>query len=263
MVQPPTLACCNFIPDVDQLRNFALTYGFQGIEWSFTRASLPVSAEEEESLLNAIESLSPLEVRYHCAFRKTDLGDVDPDRSREAMEVFHQVCQLVNKLGGKAMTIHVGLGLDSTLDLCWDRTIESLNQLGDYAQSVGIQICLENLAWGWSSRPELFEKLIRKSGLWGTLDLGHAFVSQSVRSQQYELADFLIPHPKQILSAHIYHEELNDQHLPPLHLADIRSRLDLLRDLPDCRWWVLELREEKDLLQTLAIIREYTFSNYS
>jgi len=260
---PPKLVCCNFITDLSELKSFAETHGFQGIEWSFTRATLPQSPEAEAELIESIATLAPMEIRYHCAFRNTDLGDVSLERSREAGRVFRQVCRLVSKLGGKVITIHVGLGLDSTLDLSWDNTLNSLNHLGGYAQSLGIQICLENLAWGWSSRPELFEKLIRKSGVWATLDLGHAFVSHSILSQQYDFADFIAPHPERFLGAHIYHEEQNDEHIAPSSLSDIHSRLDLLRELPNCKWWVLELREQASLLQTLEITRNYIAANYS
>ncbi len=131
------------------------------------------------------------------------------------------------------------------------------DSLTGYADSLGIRICLENLAWGWSSRPELFEKMLRKSELWATLDIGHARISPSIVSQQYEIEDFCAPHGSRFLGAHIYHTEANDRHYPPESLADLRERLDLLRHLSNCRWWVLELREQEPLLQTLTIVRDY------
>lgn len=39
---------------------------------------------------------------------------------------------------------------------------------------LGPKLCIENLAWGWTSRPDLFEKLLRLSGVWATLNVGHA-----------------------------------------------------------------------------------------
>jgi hypothetical protein len=65
-----------------------------------------------------------------------------------------------------------------------------------------------------------------------------------------------MPHPERAFNAHVYHEEVNDLHVPPVCLDDVRGRLDLLSSL-SCNWWVLELREEAPLLTTLKIVREY------
>jgi sugar phosphate isomerase/epimerase len=253
----PKLACCNFIPDVKHLKEFALEHGFEGVDWSFTPENLPRSPREESALVKTISSLHPLEVRYHCAFKRTDLGDANAEEAENAMRVFRRVCRLVSKLGGRFLTIHVGLGRNSTSNLLWDRTVERLTDVVRFANNVGVRLCLENLAWGWTSRPELFEKLIRKSGSWATLDIGHARVSPSVMSQHYELEDFVAPHSERFLNAHVYHEEEEDRHLPPMKVTDIGDRLHLLRKLPLCNWWVLELREEKPLLDTLGVVREF------
>ncbi len=255
-----SIACCNFIADIPELRAFAIEHGFAGVEWSLRRADLPATEEEGERLAERIRLLEPLEVRYHCAFQRTDLGDEEPERSREAMRVFRHVCRLVARLGGEVVTIHVGLGHDSTLGLSWERTVDSLAHLVRYAQSLGVRVCLENLAWGWTSRPELFEKLIRKAGPWVTLDIGHAWVSPSVTSQHYGIEDFVGPQSGRVLGAHIYHAEEGDRHVPPDGLAEIEGRLRLLAGLPACSWWVLELRDRADLLQTLAAVRQFLAS---
>ena len=160
----PKLACCNFIPEITFLKEFALQHGFQGVDWSFTPENLPRNPAQESLLVKAIANLQPLEVRYHCAFKKTDIGDVDEARAKKAVKTFKDVCRLVSKLGGRFLTIHVGLGRDSTVNLSWQRTVEGLANVVRFANEVGVRLCLENLAWGWTSRPELFEKLIRKSG---------------------------------------------------------------------------------------------------
>ena len=120
----PKLACCNFIPEANELKEFALGCGFTGIDWNFNLENLPRSPAEESSLVRTIFSLNPLEVRYHCGFKMTDLGDVDAESAEDAMNVFRRVCLLVSKLGGRFLTIHVGLGRDTTSDLSWQRTIQ-------------------------------------------------------------------------------------------------------------------------------------------
>ena len=260
MMERPKIACCNFIADPRALKEFALTHQFDGVDWSFNQENLPQSPAEESALVKIIAGLHPLEVRYHCAFSRTDLGDVDDGRAAAAMLVFRRVCRLVSKLRGRYLTIHVGLGRNSTNNLSWNRTIEGLTELVRFANGMGVRLCLENLAWGWTSRPELFEKMIRKSGAWATFDIGHAQVSPYVTSQHYELQDFVHPQPDRFLNAHIYHEEQGETHVPVTSLVQVRDRLELLDQLKNCQWWVLELRREEDLLKTLAVVREYVLS---
>jgi sugar phosphate isomerase/epimerase len=116
-----------------------------------------------------------------------------------------------------------------------------------------VNVCLENLAWGWTSRPHLFEKLVRRSGVGVTFDIGHAYVCDSVVSQHYTLQDFVTPHPDRVYSAHIYHTEISRRgHTPPGDLADIKDRLSLLVEI-GCGWWVIEIPQEDELLQTKKV----------
>ncbi len=252
----PKLAMCNFISDVEELRRTALDNGFSGVDWSFKLEDLPTNAIEESRLLRRIARLQPLEIRYHCAFNGVDLGDADAQKADAAMGIFRQACRLVSRLDGEFMTVHLGLGRDTCDQLSWDRSVGALADLVSFAEDLGVCICLENLASGWSSRPELFEKLVRKSNAAVTLDIGHARVSPSVQSQHYGFEDFVSPHPERVCNAHIYHEEANDGHTAPERLNDIYERLQLLSYLP-CDWWVLELREANALFSTLEIVRKF------
>lgn len=252
----PTIALCNFISDTTALRNMAALHGFSGVDWTFKLEDVPRNRIEESRLLRDISVLNGVEVRYHCAFKGLDLGDDDDRKADAAMEVFKNVCRVVSRLEGTFMTVHLGLGRKSPEGLSWERTISSLADLVGYAEGMGVRLCLENLASGWSSRPQLFEKLIRKTGAGITLDIGHARVCESVRCRIYELEDFVSPYPERVFNAHVYHEEVDGRHIPPGRLDDIRGRLDLLSSL-SCGWWVLELREETPLLTTLKAVREY------
>jgi sugar phosphate isomerase/epimerase len=250
------LAMCNYITDVEVLKKKAILNGFEGIDWSFTLQDLPENESEVERLIERISKLKPLEVRYHCAFNGLDLGDTGVDKGDRAIRIFRRACGVVSRLEGRFMTIHLGLGRESFGDLSWDRSVEALADLVSYARGLGVCICLENLASGWSSRPELFEKLVRKSNAGVTLDIGHARVSPSVQSQHYTVEDFITPHHERVFNAHIYHEENENGHRPPEKLEDVIDRLNLLSSLP-CDWWVLELREEGPLLSTLKFVRDF------
>ena len=133
----PKLVCCNFIDDVRQLRAFALDHGFAGVDWTFSQPEVFRQPAAEADIIRAIQSLHPLEVRFHCAFAQTDLGDEDPMQADAALRTFQAVCRLVSKLKGRDVTIHIGLGRESTTDLCWERTLAGLSNLVQFATSHG------------------------------------------------------------------------------------------------------------------------------
>lgn len=257
-MKTPLLACCNFIPDAEKLRQFALDLGFQGVDWTFTLDNLPVGLAGESELTRAISHLHSLEVRYHLAFQGLDLGDENPEEGKRALRVFREACLLISKLGGRVVTIHVGgLGRETSSDLCWQTALDVLQDLVQFCNRLRLRLCVENLAVGWSSRPKLYEKLLRLSGAWATLDVGHARVCQAVQSGGWRVQDFVSPHPERFVNAHIYHEETEAGHMPPATVAQMELRLRLLETLPLCDWWVLELREEAALKQTLGVVQDY------
>ena len=255
----PKLAFCNFMTDPDYLKPLAFENGFDGIDWTLKLEDLPQDKQQEALLLDRVSNLKPLEVRFHLAYAGIDLGNVIKSEAQKAGEILRRSLELIARANAEYATVHIGLGSNSTGQLHWEWTLEALYNLVQYARRLGIRLCLENLAWGWTSRPELFERLIRKTGAGVTLDLGHARVSPWVRSQHYSLEDFILPHPEKIFNAHIYHEEGPHGHTPPGSLADIEPRLTLLKRLP-CDWWVLELHNEKNLLATLKAVRDYPSS---
>lgn len=256
MLQTPKLAICNFIPNTDILKKTALAHGFSGVDWTFKVEDLPLDPLGELRLAKRIARLYPLEVRYHCAFKGLDPGDEDPHTAEAAMGIFKRACRLIADLGGRFMTVHLGLGRSSSEKLSWERTLSSLAELVQYAEERGVCVCLENLASGWTSRPDVFERIVRKSNAMVTLDIGHAKVCSSVESQQYCFEDFVLPHANRIMNAHVYHEERNGRHMPPTKLEEMFEQLILLKCLP-CDWWTLELRQEADLFSTLRVIREF------
>jgi sugar phosphate isomerase/epimerase len=256
----PKLAMCNFIQDPKELGDFARHHGFAGIDYSFDMRGLPGTPALEARWIKEIDSFRPLEIRYHCPFERVDLGHDDAEKAREADSLFRRIIRLVSKAGGRYVTIHVGLGHETTEPLSWDATMEKLRRLAHYGRTMQVIVCLENLAWGWTSKPNLFEKLIRGSGAGVTLDIGHAHACESVRSRQYTVEDFVSPHMDRVFNAHIYHTEIIDEgHITPADLAEIKDRLLLLHSLK-CGWWVLEIRHKEGLLQTKKIVDEYLSS---
>lgn len=226
----PKLAITNIFKENNKLKGFALEHGFQGIDWSFALDDLPGTPLDESRWVKEQSLLAPFEVRYHCPFYKIDLGHDDPGRAGEAEAIFRNIIRLVSKAGGRYLSIHIGLGRDSTEPLSWEATLTTLRRLVQLGAEHRVRVCLENLAWGWTSRPNLFEKLIRRSGAGVTFDIGHAQVCESVRSQQFAVEDFLTPHADRVFNAHIYNKEVSGiGHIAPERLEEIKERLDLLK----------------------------------
>jgi len=253
----PKLALCNIFSDVYELRDFAIRHGFSGIDWSFDVYTVPDTPSEESIWVKHLSALNPLEIRYHCPFYRMDLGHHDPWEAKAAEAIFRRIVRLISKVQGRYLTIHIGLGHDSTEPLSWEATIDNLRRLVQYGANRGVRVCLENLAWGWTSRPHLFEKLVRRSGAAVTFDIGHAHACDSVCSHHYAIEDFVAPHSDRVFNAHIYHTERSGLgHIPPDRIEDIESRLAILQQV-GCDWWVIEIKEVDRLLQTKEIVQKY------
>lgn len=253
----PKLAMCNIFSYPQKLEAFAREHGFSGIDWSFDVLTLPETPAEESAWVKELSRLGSLEIRYHCPFYKIDLGHDEPSEAKVAEALFRRIIRLVSKARGKYLTIHIGLGRDSTQRLSWEASTENLARVVHYGTDHGVRICLENLARGWTSRPDLFEKLVRRSGAAVTFDIGHAHACESVKSQHYAIEDFVAPHADRVVNAHIYHTEVSGHgHVPPVRLEDIEDRLSLLQNT-SCHWWTLEVKEVEGLLRTKRIVEEY------
>jgi sugar phosphate isomerase/epimerase len=253
----PKLVLCNFLSHPRELKALAQDHGFSGVDWSFDLETLPDSPAAESSWAQTLFALDPLEIRYHCPFYRLDLGHDDPREAAKAANLFRRIIRLVSKVNGRFLTVHIGLGYDSTQPLSWDVTISNLRDLVYYGASRKVSVCLENLAWGWTSKPNLFEKLVRGSGAGVTFDIGHAHASEVIRSHYFSPKDFVSPHKDCLYNAHVYHTERSGLgHVPPDQLTDVRDRLDILGETR-CDWWVLEVREINGLLQTKRIVDEY------
>ncbi len=253
----PKLTMCNFFSDTEKLRKFAREYGFSGIDFSLDLQQLPETPAQESKWVKDMSALNSFEVRYHCPFDHIDLGHDNPKKAQAGKNLFCRVIRLISKVDGKYITLHIGLGHDSTELLSWETTINNLRRLINYGRAMNVKVCFENLAWGWTSKANLFEKLIRRSGAHVTLDIGHAYACESVQSQQYTIEDFVTSHADRVFNAHIYHTEIPGQgHIPPEKKEDIEDRLSLLQTI-GCKWWVIEIREVEGLLKTKKIVDEY------
>ncbi len=244
----PTIAIPNiFGKDADRLASFARRHGIEGIEWSLD----PFDPKE---LSMVVRALKDFEVRFHARFFGVDLA-YDDQRCEASMKVFRSATDLAASSGRSYLTIHIGLGHSSMDSLSWQKAMENLAVLADYGAERGVSICLENLATGWTSDPDLFHRLIGPSKAYVTLDIGHAHAAGGGLDTIFRRLFF--QNMERIAGAHIYHTEVDGLgHVPPCDIHDIGARLDML-SLCRCRWWVIELFTPHEVLQAKQLLEEY------
>ena len=138
----PKLVTPNLITDPEKMRQFAADNGFDGIDWSFDLAHLPATPAEESRWASRQELLKPFEVRYHCPFLQVDIGHEDKDIQASAMGIFRRMIRLVSKARRKYLSIHVGLGHNTTKILSEESSIANLRQLVRFGTESGVTVCL-------------------------------------------------------------------------------------------------------------------------
>jgi endonuclease IV len=254
----PRIAMCNiFDQDADRLLEFALLNGFEGIDWTLGKG------QSEKSFVSQMEKLRELEVRFHCAFSGIDFAYAD-SRSESSMEVLIQTIERVGMVGGRHVTVHTGFGHVPAGELELKKAMRNLTVLVERGVHCGVCVSLENLSSHWTRDPELFAELIALSGAGVTLDIGHVHASHSPDGVGSAFERYLLPHKNKIMNAHIYHTELEGSgHIAPGNLEDIYGRLELLRKIESCDWWVIELKDTKDILHTRDLLIHYITTSFT
>ena len=249
----PRIAICNiFDQDADRLLEFATLNGFEGIDWSLDKE------QSEKAFTKQIEKLSGLEVRFHCAFPGLDFAYADC-RADSSMKLLTQIIEQVALVRGKHLTVHTGFGHVPANELDFKKAMNNLAILVERGKQSGICISLENLSSHWTSDPELFAELIAYSGAGVTLDIGHVHASNAPDRVGSVCERYVLLNHGKIVNAHIYHtEQKGFGHVAPGNLDDIYDRLELLRRAESCTWWVIELKNIRDILHTRTVLNHYS-----
>jgi sugar phosphate isomerase/epimerase len=243
-----------FGQNAKKLADFASEFGFKGIDWS-----LNLNLDERD-FLRKMDRLKGFEVRYHCPWPRIDIAYAD-QRAEQAMHIFRLMIGLISKAGGRYLTVHIGLGQSSVQELQWEKAIENLSSLVSFGAGRGVTICLENLPTGWTSNPEMFKTLVKKTGAGVSLDIGHIHACRTKKPSEKLLKLYVMPNKKRIFNAHIYYTEIPQYgHVAPESLEQIFDCLWLLRSLTQCDWWVIELLKPDEILRTRDFLTEFLCS---
>jgi sugar phosphate isomerase/epimerase len=254
----PRIAICNiFGQDADRLVDFSHLNGFGGVDWSIEQ-----NQSEKEFLLR-METLRSLEVRFHYACHGVEIAYAD-ERADKSTELLTQTIERIAMAGGKHITVHMGFGPILEKEIDFNRAVANLTTLVQQGAEYGVCVSLENLTRHWTSDPELLAKIIQQSGAGVTFDIGHAYVCNALRSNGNIYENYILPNQGKIMNAHIYHTELKGSgHVAPESLEDIYDRLEILRRVESCKWWVIELKDIKDILHTRDLLNRYFESSFS
>ena len=246
----PRIAIINiFDQDARRLLDFALSQGFEGIDWTIDQQ------QSKGDFLSSMECLKPLEVRFHCPFHGVDIGFADAQRASSSLAVLTETMERIALAGRTYMTVHTGFGRVADEELDFKKAVQNLTTLVRRGADLGVIVSLENLSSQWTSVPELFYELVQQSGAGVTLDIGHAHVCASRDVQGRVFERYLLPNRNRILNAHIYHTETRGEgHVAPACIEDIHDRIELLAKTPSCTWWVIELRNTDDILYTRELL---------
>lgn len=237
--------------DAARLADFAYEFDFKGIEWSVA----PYSSDID--LLKQVDLLHDFGVRFHLRWPGIEFAYAD-SRSKAAMDLYRRKFEIIAILGGEYVTIHLGLGRIDCKQLDWGKAIENLTALVATGSEMGIKVCLENLTTNWTSKPELYKQIVKKTGACVTFDVGHAHVCYMKQPGKNIYKKFSQPNQGRILGAHIYHTEIPGMgHIAPQNLVQIKERLSLLDSLPNCKWWLIELTRPDEILRTRRICQQF------
>ncbi|TVM36591.1 sugar phosphate isomerase/epimerase family protein [Oceanidesulfovibrio marinus] len=246
-----------------EVLSFCRVHDCFAAEYTFSREAVQLHEVEQE--LPEVEHLlnAGVLMRYHLAFKNRELADPDPTLAREALDFYRNCIQIVVGLGGRHVTLHIGLAAEDHSRLNYRTAADSLRTLAMVGDEYDVAVCLENLRTGPTSVPDSFWDLLRESGLQATLDVGHARAAEVAAAKPGYALEFIRRCGTRIRGAHVYDIERVPKsggpawHAAPEDLTAIRPLLDALLAHSSCDWWLIELPHVDEKIRTLHLLRHY------
>ncbi|MBP2144278.1 sugar phosphate isomerase/epimerase [Methanococcus voltae] len=142
------------------------------------------------------------------------------------------------------LTIHLHNGIPPQ----YDKLVENLKNIVEYAKEKNIKVCVENLRKGFSSNPHNILKVVEYCDCNITMDIGH--IKYENRLDTVDLfAEY-------IHNVHVYENEIDGKHIAPKNLDNLKPVLDkLLNHKKD--FWLVELMDDKSCQNTKNMLTNY------
>ncbi len=249
-----TLAVCtHLIPANKSGSDIAAACGAKGIDFAVKSSNI---GNLEQAVNDCCGANGDFDIRFHAYFADVEIGSPDVRRAAKSLALMRQVVTDISAVQGRFLTIHLGFnpGLNGAIDI--NSTVDGLTALVNFAGTLGVTICVENLRRGLTARPEDLIRLAEESGASVTFDIGH-FNSSKAAANGWTAENMISRLGNRIAAAHVYEAEVDGQgHIAPLDTKTIKPALDALSKTT-CTWWVAELGDPGEICRTVDLLRDY------
>ncbi len=198
-------------------------------------------------------------VRFHTRYFDFEMGHADRDLADAALKMHMHTLASIQGLGESVVTVHTGLRND--LPVREKHIVDNLARLVEFADRLGIVVCLENLRKGHAGNPFKIFEWASSAGAMLTLDLGHALGCPMVECGLATLPDIADLFGPRLVEVHIYGREDDDGHHPIKDIKPFEATLGKLLET-DCRWWTIELADPGQAMDTRNIIENFFESRH-
>ena len=229
-------------------------YGLAGVEFSLNNTRLPVNRFYWPYLRKRLSVTGVLS--FHMPFIDMEIASKDPlvaDASVQMAKVY------VTKLAEfKPAYLNMHIATDAYEDeASKEVAIANLRKLSAFAKEHGQRLAVENVRVGITSNPDIFREIIWESGVYATIDIGHARGSDWLEKHGGgDPMDFVRGIEDQILAAHVYALEINGGHQPARDIEEIRPFLESFKEA-GVEYWVLEHHNAELFEVTLGTVKAW------
>ncbi|HBN97157.1 MAG TPA: hypothetical protein DDZ66_12735 [Firmicutes bacterium] len=249
--------------DVQVILDYAVTEGYDGVEWYLNSFRLRTSKKHREQFFEKLDQYPGLYYTFHLPTVDVELAHREPIISGASLGYLQLYIEYLAPWFLKqdvppVLTLHVGSNSISVEELDWEVALTNLKQLGDFAAQRNGVVLLENLKVGWTTDPKTHLQMADHAGLGITFDTGHAASNPLVRSGELHLVDYADALSQKIRHVHFYAYESLDQgrHMPPETWMDVAEIWSKVVALPDAQSVVLELSTEEELAKTFDLLMD-------
>lgn len=228
-------------------------YGLAGVEFSLNNTRLPVNRFYWPYLRKKLSVKGVLS--FHMPFIDVEIASRDPlvaDASVQMAKVY-----LAKLAEFKPAYLNMHIATDAYEDeASKEVAIANLRKLSAFAREHGQRLAVENVRVGITSNPDIFREIIRESGVYAIVDIGHARGSDWLDKHGGDPMDFVRGIEDRIIAAHVYALEIDGGHQPARDIEEIRPFLESFREV-GVEYWVLEHHNVELFEVTLGTVQAW------
>jgi len=230
--------CGKYLDDIVEIPT---STGFSAIEWDLNYIPPTLNVSRIQSLKNSL-SVNGIDVRYHLPYSYIEIGHANSGIRNYSMSTVTYFLDFIKLIGGTVAIIHVGYCENSS----FHETHRNLKKIADYAQTLGISVCVENLVKGLTTSITNLKAFTEIDNVYLCLDTGHA---QVVESKSTGFCDKLRTMIETVLHSHVYYsEDSKYNHIAFDDNTFASSKLFNALVKSSCPWFTMELDTKTEQL---------------